>query len=329
MQRYVAMPDEHGGRLELEYGERPDPTEGELLIRVHSAGINNGDVAQRRGMVDPRLPSSGPRPVGMEVAGTVEAVGPHGSGWEPGQRVMGRCWGGYAEFAVVQAAMAMAVPASLSWSEAASIPVTFVVAHDALVTNGGLRTGESVLINAASSGVGVAALQIAAYKGAQPVIGSTTSTEKLERLRALGMTTGIDAGATDFADEVRAATGAAGVDIVIDNVGAPVLPTNLDAMAPGGRLISIGRLGGTVAQCDLDLLAMKRLHLIGVSNRLRTADEQAALVDRFLEDLGPALDAGAVRPHIDREFGWDEALLAHEVLETGRHVGKFVLQVAG
>jgi NADPH2:quinone reductase len=328
MLRYVALPDEHGGRLELDHCERPEPEAGDLLVKVYAAGLNNGDVAQRRGMADPRLPNSGPRPVGMEVSGIVEAVGPEVTGWEPGQRVMGRCWGGYAEYALVKAPTAMVVPESLSWSEAASIPVTFVVAHDALVTNAALRPGESVLVNAAASGIGVATLQIASRKGAAPVIGTTRSVRKLDPLRPLGMTVGMDAAAEDFVEQVRTATAGTGVDVVIDNVGASVLAMNLEAMALEGRLVSVGRLGGTVAACDLDLLSMKRLRLLGVSNRTRTLDEQAELVRRFVSDLGPLLDVGAIRPRIEREFTWDQATAAQDYLEAGGHVGKLVLQVA-
>lgn len=329
MRRYIAIPNGADGILKVEETATPTPESGELLVRVHAAGLNNGDIAQRRGMLDPRLPDTGPRPVGMEVSGVIEAVGSHVTGWSVGEALMGRCWGGYAEYAVVEASMAMRIPHGLSWAQAAAVPVTFVVSHDALVSNAELEQGSTVLINAASSGIGVASIQIARALGAGRIIGSSRSPEKFPALVEIGVDTCVDATDADFVEKVTAATDGSGVDIVIDSIGGPVLPKNLLCMAIKGRLVSVGRLGGTKGECDMDLMSLKRLRLIGVTNRTRTPEERAACAQRFMADMEEALASGRIIPPIDRVFPWEDAESAHSYLESGSHVGKVILSVVG
>jgi NADPH2:quinone reductase len=197
--------------------------------------------------------------------------------------------------------------------------------HDALITNAELQAGESVLVNAASSGVGVAALQIARLFGARPVIGTSESSEKLAALAAFGMERGIDTLREDVADSVLAATNGTGVDIVIDHVGASLLQDHMRCMALRGRLIGVGRLGGRGADIDLDLLALKRLRLIGVTFRTRTLDERIAIAQRCAADILPALADGRLRPVIDRTFPLREALEAQGCMVSNAHIGKIVL----
>jgi NADPH2:quinone reductase len=328
MHAYFAMPGDAGGTLQLAEVERPVPERGELLIRVVCAGVNNGDVAQRFGFKDPRLPDSGQRKIGMEVSGVVESVGDDCGQWAVGDRAMGRCWGGYAEYAVVRSRMAMPIPDEVGFAQAATIPIAYVVAHDAVVANGGLTSESSVFVNASSSGVGVAAIQIARAIGAKRILGSTSSKAKIPLLLELGLSAVIDTSAESITDRLMELTQGIGVDLVVDFIGGPTLDANLKAMSLDGRLISVGRLGGNEGPCDLDLLAMKRLRVIGVSNRLRSDDQQEDLVARFRTDLWEALASRALEPHVDRLFDWREALEAHEYLQASEHVGKVVLKVS-
>jgi NADPH2:quinone reductase len=238
---------------------------------------------------------------------------------------MAMCSGGYAEYVTVDYRLALPVPERLSWQEAATIPVAYMTEHDALITNARLQAGESVLVNAASSGVGVAALQIARLFGARPILGTGGSPEKLAALAAFGMERGINYQRENVADAVLEATNGNGVDIVIDHVGAPLLQDHMRCMALKGRLIGVGRLGGRSADIDLDLLALKRLRLIGVTFRTRTLDERIAIAQRCATDILPALADGRLRPLIDRTFPLDEALEAQGYMASNAHMGKIVL----
>jgi NADPH2:quinone reductase len=240
---------------------------------------------------------------------------------------MAMCSGGYAEFVTMDHRLAVPAPARLDWKETAAIPVSFMTEHNALISNAGLRAGESVLINAASSGVGVAGLQIARFFGARPLIGTGGSPAKLQALYPLGMDRGINTQKENFAEAVLAATNGVGINVIIDHVGAPYLKDNLRCMALCGRLVSVGRLGGRITEIDLDFLALRRLHLIGVTFRTRTLDERVAIVQSFVRDLLPALADGRLRPVIDRTFPLDQALEAQEYMRANRQLGKIVLTV--
>lgn len=316
-----------GGRLE--WRDVPDPVPGpeELLVRVMATALNRADLYLLKGTYDPtRKPADG-MIAGLEGTGEVAAVGRNVSGFEIGDRVMSMCPGGFAEFAAVDHRLAMPVPASLSWEEAATIPVAYSTEHNALVTNGYLQPGKSVVINAASSGVGVAAIQIAKLFGAKPVIGIAGSPEKLSVLKSLGMDLGINYRTEDFADAVLSATGGAGADIIIDHVGGTFLQQNLRCMAVKGRLISVGRLGETRGELDLEHMARKRLHLIGVTFRTRTLEEKIAIVQGVVADLLPPLGDGVLKPVIDRIFTLEEAPEAQAYMESNVAIGKIVLRV--
>jgi len=271
MQAIVIVSSADGGTLE--YRDVPDPTPrpGELLVRVRATGLNRADLAQRRGAY-PRPATGGDSALniaGLEAAGEVVGLGEGVTGFAMGDRAMAMCAGGYAEYTTIDQRLAVRVPERLSWEEAAAVPVAYMTEHDALITNARLQAGESVLVHAASSSVGVATIQIAKLWGAKPVMGTSGMTEKLAALAALGLDQGINYRTENFADAVLTATHGAGVDVVIDHVGGPHFHDNMRCMALRGRLVSVGRLGGKMGELDLDFLALRRLHLIGVAFRTR------------------------------------------------------------
>ncbi|HET6875424.1 MAG TPA: zinc-binding dehydrogenase [Acidimicrobiales bacterium] len=310
--------------------EDPVPGPGQLLVRVRAAGLNRADLLARRAA--PSTPGGAGRGTqsaiaGSEAAGEVVGVGPGVEGWAPGDRVMGRCRG-YAELATIDADVAMPVPAAMGWEEAGALPVAVMTMHDALRTNGGLAPGGTVLINAATSGVGVVGIRAASLLGASTVFATSRSSEKLDLVREFVEPLGsslvtIDTSDEDVATRVLEATEGRGVDVVVDNVGGTVLATNLAVCAITGRIVQVGRLGGRNDTIDLDELARKRIGLIGVTFRTRTAAEVADVVRRCMEDLGSRLMD--CRPRIDRVFPLSEARVAQDALARNQHVGKIVL----
>ncbi len=286
---------------------------GELLVRVRAAGLNRADYL--------RWSAAGSAP-GSELAGEVVNVGPEVTGWSVGDRVMSRGPGFSAEPVAVPAQVAMPVPDSLSWEEAGALPVALMTMHDAIATHGQLAPGDTVLVHAATSGVGIAAVQLAALLGASVVYATSRSTKKLEVLRQhLGQLpcqlVGIETTTTAFESV------AIDVNLIIDNVGASVLTGNLAAAAITGRIVQVGRLGGQTAEINLDELARKRIELIGVTFRTRTEEEVAQIVRRALVDVGDRLDM--VRPRIERTYPLSDVNRALEDLATDKHVGKLVV----
>ena len=205
-----------------------------------------------------------------------------------------------AEYVIADPLALMRVPHNLSWIDAAAFPNVFITAHDAVVTNGQLREGESILVNGASGGVAMAAIQIASVLGAKPVIAMSRSAAKLDRLSQFGVDVGIDSSRESQVDAVMAATGKRGVDLIIDTVGGPVFEANMDSLAIQGRLVHIARIGSPTAQIDLTKLWLKRLKLIGVTFRTRTEQERLECIQACARDLLPALEAGRIRLPIDR-----------------------------
>ena len=302
----------------------PEPGAGQLRVRVHAVGVNRADLLQRQGRypAPPGVPADVP---GLEYAGTVDALGPGVEGWRVGDRVMGLVGGGaYAEAVVVDAREVVAVPAGLSFEEAAAVPEAFITAHDALFTLLGLRAGESVLIHAVGSGVGTAAVQLARAAGAR-VLGTSRSAWKLERATSLGLEIGIDAGAEAFAEAVRRHTGGRGVDAILDLVGGGYLRGNLESLAVKGRMAVVGLVAGRRAELDLGLLLARRLTVIGTVMRGRSPDEKAAAVAAFRDDVLPLLEEGRVRPVVDVVLPFHEVREAHRRVEADRNFGKVVL----
>jgi NADPH:quinone reductase len=315
-----AIPSLDAGAIRWRVGDLPEPQAGagQLLVRVRASSINRGETVLLRS----KLPAGAG---GIDAAGEVVAVGANASRFKVGDRVAGRCAGGFAELAAMNEFEAIALPEEVAFEEAACLPVSFVVAHDALVVNGRFAAGESVLITGVSSAVGVAALSIARHLRAGIVIGTSRSTAKLEKLKGLGLDIGVSGG---FADAVKKATADRGADIAIDTVGASVFAEILGCLAIDGRYATIGQMSGAPkVELDMDAFAMRRYHLFGVSNRLRTPAQKAASAQRFAAEIMPAIARGAVRPIVDAVFSLDDVDKAHQHVYADKQVGKVVIRV--
>lgn len=303
-----------GDQMKLDLREVPVPKPGpnQLLVKIQASSLNRGELIAGHGLIAP----GAAKPAGQEAAGIVEATG---------ERVMGRCPGGFAEYGLMDRSDAIPVPASLSWEQAGAIPLAFMVVHDMLLGQGGLRAGEWLLVTGVSSGVGVAALQAAKALGAR-VIGTSGSAEKLERLKELGLDVGIHTRKPDFHDAVMKATGGKGVDLVVNNVGGTVFAECVRSLAYQGRLATVGYLDRTMkAEIDLDALHAKRLRLFGVSNKHRTAEQRAVTVKGFIADFLPLFAAGRLRPLIDRVYRFDQLPEAKAFVESDAQLGKVAI----
>jgi NADPH:quinone reductase-like Zn-dependent oxidoreductase len=290
---------------------------------MRAAGLNRGEL-----IVGHSVKAGGPaKPAGAEGAGEIARVGAGVSGFKTGERVMGRCAGSFAEYALMDAREAIAVPKTLSWEEAACVPLVFMVVHDMLIAQGKLKAGEWLLVTGISAGVGVAALQTAKALGAS-VIGTSGSAEKLEKLKAMGLDLGIRTRSGDFADAAMKATGGKGVNLVVNNVGGSVFAETIRALAYEGRHATVGYVDGVLkSEIDLEALHTKRLTLFGVSNRLRTAEQRAVTVRGFAADILPFIAAGKIRPLIDRVFPFSELPAAKDYMESDAHLGKIAVTV--
>jgi NADPH2:quinone reductase len=293
-------------------------------VRVRAAGINRADVLQRKGQY-PAPPGSPVNVPGLEYAGEVATLGTGADAWKVGDRVMGLVPGGaYAEFVAVHEALAIRVPEAWSFELAAAVPEAFITAYDALVRQMALRAGERVLIHAVGSGVGTAALQLAKAFHAR-TFGTSRSAEKLERARELGLEVAIDSSRGDFAEAVKQRTDGEGVDVILDLVGGPFLAGNIQALARCGRMIVVGLTGGRSAPIDLGAVLSKRLTIVGTVLRARTPQEKMAVTADFAREVLPLLEAGMVRPVVERSYPLADAAAAHKRLESNAVFGKLVL----
>ncbi|QUN29593.1 zinc-binding dehydrogenase [Cupriavidus sp. KK10] len=322
MKAVRVVPGPEGGKVEVQDIPVPVVAAGQVLVRVRAAGLNRGEINQAK-----ELRSGNTITTGVEFAGEIAEVGEGVSGWRKGDRVMGHGRGCQAEYVVADPLALIPVPDGLSWIDAAAFPNVFITAHDALVTNGRLVAGESVLVNGASGGVAMAAIQIASLMGARPVIASSRSAAKLDKISQFGMDVGIDASKDDQVEAVLQATDNKGVDIIIDTVGGPVFEANMKSLAIKGRLVNIARLGSATAQIDLAQLWLKRLQLIGVTFRTRTEQERLECIQACARDMLPFLRTGRVRLPIDRTFAMTDIDAAHAYMKQDQHVGKIVLLV--
>ena len=318
MRAAFVVPEATGGMLEIRDTEIPAVGAGQVLVRVKAAGLNRGEVLYRRA-----ARKGAPYIGGVEFAGEVAALGAGAGAFAPGDRVMGHGAATQAEYVVVEERALMPVPASLSWQEAAAFPNVFITAHDALVTAGGLRGGDNVLINAASSGIGVAAIQIARVLGAGAVVATSRSATKLAAVTPLGVTCAV--GEQGLAQAVREATGGKGIDLAIDIVGGPALAETVAVLAMGGRLVNVGRMGGRMGELDMDRLSFFGLRIIGVSFRARSRSQTLDGIAACARDLLPHLASGAIRIPIERTYALADIAAAHDFAETDKHVGKIVI----
>jgi len=324
MQSYWMQMTDNSTVLELRDSPMPAAGPRQLLVRMHAAALNRGEFLLGQGLHG--KPGTW-KAIGGEGAGEVVAAGAEVPAFPPGSRVMGRCAGAFSEYALMEAAEAMAMPAGLSWEQAAGIPLTFLVSYDMLVLQGRLKPGEWLLINGVSSGVGVASLQLGKALGAR-VIGTSGSADKLASLEPLGLDVALCTRKPDFAQAVMDATCQHGADLIVNTVGGSVFAENMRALAFEGRLATVGYVDGVVhADIDLEALHARRLTVFGVSNKLRTKEQRSAAVPRFIADVMPLIASGRIRPRIDRVVDFARLEDAKARMESGAHVGKIVLRM--
>lgn len=312
--------------LEIREVPQPQPGPGDVMVRVHASALNRADTLQRMGRYPP--PPGAPTDIGgIEYAGEVVQLGDGVTAWRVGDRVFGLADGGtHAEYVRVPAVHVAHFPGPLSFTDAAAIPEAFITAHDALVTQGGMASGDHVLITAVGSGVGTAGAQLARAIGAHG-FGTTRSADKLERARALGVEAGLVVGADVAAvtEAVLAWTNGAGVQVAMDLLGGLYATAALRALAARGRLILVGLLAGAEVPFPLDVLLRKRLTMRGTMLRIRSVDEKAAATAAFVRDVVPLIARGDVCPVIDRVVPFAEIADAHRAMEAGEPFGKIVL----
>lgn len=309
--------------------DAPRPRPNELLVKVRACALNRADLAVAAGHRHGAIGGPGTI-VGMEWAGEVVEVGadvPASAGYRPGDRVMGSGAGGFAEFAVGDWGRVTPIPSpTMSFEQAATLPVALQTMHDAVVTNGQLAEGGTVLIQGASSGVGLMAMQIARHRGARLVIGTSTDAGRRARLAEHGAHLAVDPGDPGWVDAVLAATDGKGVDLIVDQVSGALANANLAATRVLGRIVNVGRLGGAHADFDFDLHAMRRISYVGVTFRTRSIEEIREINRRMRADLDPAIADGRLNLPIDRVFALDEAVAALAHMKANRHFGKVVLR---
>jgi NADPH2:quinone reductase len=298
---------------------------GEVLIRVHAAGLNRADVLQRRGLY-PSPPGAPPWP-GLEAAGIIAAVGAEVRDRYIGERVCVLLGGGgYAEYCAAPAAQCLPVPGDLSFVEAASLPEAYFTVWSNLYEFAHLKSGERLLVHGGSSGIGVTAIQLATALGAKVLV-TAGSADKCRVCEQLGAEQAINYRTADFVAAVNGITAGKGVNVVLDMVGGSYLARNLAVLAPEGRLVIIATQSGAQAEIDLRTLMMKRLVVTGSALRPRTVEFKGMIRDRLLKDVWPLIENGRLKPVVDRVFPLSAAAAAHAYLESGAHIGKIVLEV--
>ena len=321
----------HGGveGLEVREVETPaNPTADRVRVRVRAAALNRADILQRLGHYPP--PPGFPRDIpGLEFAGEVEAVGNEVSLWKPGRRVFGIIGGGaQAEFVVVPENQLAAIPSNLDWVSAAAVPEAFITAHDALFTQAELKMGETLLVHAAGSGVGTAAIQLGRAAGAN-VFGTSRTANKLERAKPCGLSgyVVIKDDPAVLGDAVHGWTRGQGVNVILDLVGAVYMEANLSALASRGRMLLVGTTSGSRAILDFGKVMSKRAKIVGTVLRARSAEEKATATRLFGTHVAPLLATGEVKPVIDSVYKLDQIRQAHNRMESNESFGKIVLLI--
>jgi NADPH:quinone reductase len=323
MRSYFLVSDANALRLDLREVARPQPGKGQVLVKMHAAGLNRGELIVGHGLTA----AGSAKPAGMEGAGEIVELGEGVGNLTVGDRIMGRCPGAFSDYALMDTREVMALPAALSMDEAAAIPLTFLVAYDLLVLQGHLQPGQWMLINGVSSGVGVAALQMGKVLGAN-VIGTSGSQAKLERLAALGLDVALTTRGADFYDAVMQSTGGAGVNLVVNTVGGGVFAENVRCMGFQGRMGIVGYVDGQLeARVDLNALHAKRLCIYGVSNKMRNPAQRADGIAQFAAQILPAFGDGRIRPLIHQRFAFEALPEAKLLMESNQQNGKIVVRM--
>jgi NADPH2:quinone reductase len=304
---------------------RPDPAPaaGEVLIRIAAAGVNRPDVLQRQGAYPPP-PGASDLP-GLEVAGTIEALGAGVTDWKTGDRVCALLsGGGYATLCTVSVLQCLPIPASMDFVTAAAIPETFFTVWTNVFERGRLRSGETALFHGGSSGIGTTAIQLAVARGAR-VFATAGSDEKCRACEQLGAERGINYKAEDFVTVIKDVTAGRGVDVILDIVGGDYIARDLAALAVEGRLVVIGFMGGDTATIDFRRILGRRLTITGSTLRPRSAAEKGEIAAALRKEVWPLLERGTVKPVVYRTYPLDDAAAAHRLMESSEHVGKIVL----
>ncbi|MFF4764061.1 zinc-binding alcohol dehydrogenase family protein [Streptomyces sp. NPDC001292] len=301
----------------------PTPGPGQVLVRVRASSLNRGELLQAA-----RVKDGDPVPIGVELAGEIDTLGGGVTGWQPGDAVVAHGTGTQAELAVVSAGALVRKPESSTWSEAGSFLNVYMTAHDALITNGRMAPGEVVLVNAATGGIGLAAIQIARALGAGTVIATTTSASKVQALLDQGAHHVVDVSSQNQVSAVMDITDNQGVDVIVDSIGGTVFDDNLTSLAVKGRLVQVGRMGSDRAEIDLTKLWRKRLSLIGVTFQTRTEEERLDCIQAAERDLLDLWERRVIVPVVDRTFSMEDIGSAYDHMRKSGHIGKIALLMA-
>ncbi len=307
---------------------KPEPKPNEILIRVRASSLNRADLLVASGHQHGSVGGVGAR-IGLECSGEVEAVGAEVKDIKPGDRVMASAPGGFAEYVVTDAGRVHRIPGNnMTYEQAACFPVALQTMHNAVVTAGRLKRGESMLMQGASAGVGLMGMQIAKLMGASPVLGTSTNAARRARLAEYGCDVAIDTTEPDWPEQVKKATGGKGVNLIVDLVSGGVANGNLAAAAILGRIVNVGRLGGMKGEFNFDLHALKRIDYIGVTFRTRSVDEVREINRLMRADLWPAIEAGKLALPIYKTFQLADIVEALAVMRANQHFGKVVIAVS-
>jgi NADPH2:quinone reductase len=303
---------------------KPSAKGAQVLVRVRACGLNRADLGMTKGHAHGSAGGAG-TVLGMEWAGEIAEVGPDARGVKIGDRVMGSGGAAFAEYTLADHGRLFRTPSNMNFEEATTLPIALTTMHNAVVTVGALQAGQAVLIQGASSGVGLMALQIAKLKGAGLVIGSSTDATRRGRLKEFGADLAVDSSDAGWVDQVLQATSGEGVDLIVDQISGKVASQNLKATRVKGRIVNVGRLGGTHADFNFDLHAARRINYIGVTFRSRTIEEIHEIFDEVRKDIWPAVESRKLQLPIDKVFAFDDIGKAFAHMEANKHLGKIVV----
>jgi NADPH:quinone reductase len=304
---------------------RPSPKGTQVLVRVHANGLNRADLGMTKGHAHGSAGGVG-AVLGMEWAGEIAELGPDAKGVKLGDKVMGSGAAAFAEYTLADHGRLFRTPSNMNFEDAATLTVALATMHNAVVTNGALQAGQTVLVQGASSGVGLMAMQIAKLKGAKLVIGSSTDATRRGRLKEFGADLAVDSSDPTWVDQVLKATDGEGVDLIVDQVSGNLANQNLKATRIKGRIVNVGRLGGTHGDFNFDLHAARRINYIGVTFRTRSIDEIREIFDEVRNDIWGAVESRKLQLPIDKVFSFDDIGKAFEHMEANKHLGKIVVR---
>ena len=303
---------------------KPSPKGAQVLVRVRACGLNRADLGMTKGHAHGGAGGVG-TVLGMEWSGEIAELGPDAKGMKVGDKVMGSGAAAFAEYTLADHGRLFRSPSNMNFDEACTLPIALTTMHNAVVTVGALKAGQTVMIQGASSGVGLMGLQIAKLKGAKLVVGSSTDPVRRGRLKEFGADLAVDSSDPGWVDSVLQATSGDGVDLIVDQISGRVASENLRATKIKGRIVNVGRLGGTRAEFNFDLHAARRIDYVGVTFRTRTIEEIREIFDEVRKDLWGAVESRKLQLPIDKVFAFDDIGKAFEHMEANRHLGKIVV----